>query len=299
MISLSDSSGRESTFLLGLWSEDTRPAHGRSGISLPHLSFPFPVSLLPNVAKCTVFRDLPVRLLLCSEIDSSLIVPLLIIASFHERFRVQLVCFPHWWPKHVQSLRSVSVVYCFCWLKWFVPSCLWCLMRLSHAWFECIGILQARLGEISTEGLASVSAGESQGRGVSPVSEPHPATWRVLDQNQNHRLCSDDACLHSHRAVNPHLGAPSLCTLPADPGSSLLTWPLLCLPGSVALAPGYNHPGLRHSRFGFWGRTQKPSGTGLWGAPLPAGLAQLLIMCVFASPSARPPGSPRLCHVWV
>ena len=46
-------------------------------------------------------------------------------------------------------------------------------------------------------------------------------------------------------------------------------------------------------------RTQKPSCTGLWGAPLPAGLAQLLIVCLFSSPSVRPPGSPRLCHVWV
>lgn len=97
-----------------------------------------------------------------------------------------------------------------------------------------------------------MSAGENQGRGVSPVSEPHPAAWRVLDQNQNRRLCSDDACLYSHRAVNPHLGAPPLCMRPAGPGSSLLTWLLLCLPGSMALAPGYDHPGLRHSRFGFW-----------------------------------------------
>ena len=87
--------------------------------------------------------------------------------------------------------------------------------------------------------------------GVSLVSEPHPATWRVLDQNQNHRLYSDDACLHSHRAVNPHLGAPPLCMLLLVQAAPY--WCVFCCVSQALWPwlPGY-HPGLRHSCFGFW-----------------------------------------------
>lgn len=69
------------------------------------------------------------------------------------------------------------------------------------------------MGEFPLRGLLLRLLVKARAMGVSLVSEPHPATWRVLDQNQNHRLYSDDACLHSHRAVNPHLGAPPLCML--------------------------------------------------------------------------------------
>lgn len=72
-------------------------------------------------------------------------------------------------------------------------------------------------------------------------SEPEPQTL--------FRRCMS---LQSQGREPPPWGTPSLCTLPAGPGSSLLTWLLLCLPGPMALAPGYEHPGLRHSRFGFW-----------------------------------------------
>lgn len=199
-----------------------------------HLSFPFPVSLLPNVAKCTVFRDLPVRLLLCSEIDSFLIVPLLIIASFRERFRMQLFCFPHWWPKHVQSLRSVSVV-----LLLLTNGSSHPVFGVSwgYAWFKCIGILQACLGGISTEGLASASAGESQGNGSFTCLRTPPSHLEGFgSEPEPQTLFGRCMSPQSQGCEPPPWGTPTLHA-PAGPGGSLLMCLLLCLPGSVALAP--------------------------------------------------------------